>query len=218
MGTDSSRRFSFFCDLETSGSCPIKNGVISASILVTDSKLNVIDVFSSKVRPPNLNPDTWSLEAEGIHGQSIGDVKNYISNDQFCYNLLCFLSKYKRPDDFPQPFIFHASRRGWKMPYGWKIWPYFDYHFLEWCFRKAKFENGQEMVWSFYKLFSPNKLFSTVEMGRAAGYKKNNLKSWAERIGFELKHHDDLSDVYCCLEVFKYLGGFEGENNFRNKL
>ena len=126
-------------------------------------------------------------------------------NDQFCHELLCFLAKYKDENDFPIPFICHASKNGWQKFGEWIIVRWFDYNFLMWCFKKAKFANGQEMVWTMYKVFSSKNLISTVEMGRKAGHKGNKLNQWAERLGFDLKHHDATSDTYCCLETYKYL-------------
>ena len=212
--------FNFFCDLETSGSCPIRNGVISATLLVCDHDLNVVDEFCSNVCPPDLKPATWSLGAEGVHGKSIAEVSNYKPNDQFCYELLCFLAKYKHPGNFPQPFICHASPRGMlnfhpvtrKPLGGYQIYPWFDYFFLEWCFRKAKFQNGEDMSWTFWKIFTEKNLISTVQMGRDSKYRKNDLRTWADRIGFKLNHHDDRSDVYCCLEIYKYLTNLKAGN------
>ena len=85
---------------------------------------------------------------------------------------------------------------------------------MEWAFRKAKFSNGSEMVWSLYKVLSPRQLESTVEMGRAAGFKKNKLSDWASRIGFNLNHHDDRSDTYCAYEVYKHLKARNGNQDF----
>lgn len=210
---DSMSPFKIVCDLETSGSDPIKNGVISCTVLIINEDLQVIDEFIRRVCPPDLSPLTWSLEAESVHGQSIAEVSRYMSNDHFCYDLLCFLAKYKSANNSPLPFICHASPNGKRQLHhitkkatgAFDIWPWFDYHFLEWCFRKAKFQNGIEMVWTFWKVISSNELISTVKMGRDAGYKKNRLNDWAERIGFNLNHHDDRSDAYCALEVYKYL-------------
>lgn len=223
------------CDLETSGKCPVSNGVISITLLVINKQLQIIDKAKWRVCPPDLSPNTWSLKAQEKHGFTIAEVMQFMPNDQFCYELLCFLGKYK--EHFPLNFICHASPNGMpnqdpitrKVLGGWEIIPWFDYFFLENCYRKAKFENGSEMVWTFNKVFNISgyaievatsednghyeiihknnrtPLISTVQMGRKAGYKKNRLDLWAERIGFNLKHHDDESDTYCALEVYKYL-------------
>ena len=128
----SAHHFNFICSLETSGDCPIRNGVISATILACDHNLKVIDGFSSNVRPPDLKPFTWSVARQNIHGKSIAEVMGYMPNDQFCYNLLCWLAKFKDPANRPMPFICHSD----------ESIDWFNYFFLEWCFRKAKFANG----------------------------------------------------------------------------
>jgi len=209
-------KFKIVCDVETSGSCPIRNGVISACILVIDEHCNVVDEFIRNVCPPDLTKKWWSLEAQGIHGISYETVQTYMPNDQFCYELLIFLSKYRGESAFD--FICHANPSGWfSKTEGWIIIKWFDYNFLEWCFRKAKFKDGTEMVWTMNKVISSSYLISTVKMGKEAGHKKNNLKVWSERIGFDLKHHDPTSDTYCCLEIYKHLRA-TNEDSFGNKL
>lgn len=213
-----------FHDVETSGSDPDKNGVICCASLVTDNGLNIIDSFERLVKPPMLSKYTWSTEAEGIH--KIPFEKVYyegISNEQFCYEFLCFLAKYKPATGY-LPFICHASKHGMRKlsplvldektgkPLkrkdlgGYDIWPKFDFFFLERCMRKANFQDNTEMVFAFWKLFHPDESFiSTVMMGREAGYQKNRLPEWAERLKFVLDHHNAMSDTLCCLEVFKKL-------------
>lgn len=198
-------KLTFVCDLETSGACPIRNGVISTTILACDSELNIIDEFSMKSRPPDLSPKAWSTKAEEIHKIPIYEVANYPSNDLFCYSLLIWLSKYKK--DFTHNFVCHASASGWyNKKEDEQVWSWIDWNFLEHAFRKARFEDGSQMVWSLFKIFNPfYSLISTIEMGRSAGFGKNSLSEWAKRVGFSLNHHDARSDALCCLEVYKYL-------------
>ena len=222
------RPFSLVYDLETSGNCPIRNGVISFAIIVVDDKLQEVARRIWYVRPPDLSKKTWSLGAQGVHGISYEQVSTFMPNDQFVYELLCFLAPYKDPNNVPLYSIFHASAKGApelnarKKPTGaFMITPWMDYNFLNWCARKARFDNGQEMVWSLYKIIAPGYLVSTVEMSRKAGYKKNRLSDCAERIGFKLNHHEAMSDTECCLEYFKFLTQGTGEfiNDYsRNKI
>jgi len=211
-------RFKIVCDVETSGSCPIRNGVISACFLIIDEHGNVIDEFIRNVCPPDLTRKTWSLEAQGVHGIPFEVVQTYMPNDQFCYELLCFLGKYKA--ETALDFICHASPGGWfdKVKGDWIIVKWFDYNFIEWSFRKAKFQNGREMVWTMFRVMDSRYLISTVQMGRDTGHKKNKLNLWAERLNFPLAHHDPTSDTYCCLAVYNYLRATKDENDFRNKL
>lgn len=202
--------FLFFCDLETTGGCPIKNGICEFALVVTDRQLNVVDEFYRRVCPPDFSPQNWSIEAAEKHKFTVNEVRKHMPNEQFCYELLCFLAKYKRPDNKPFPFVCHASPGGWviKTKTGTiieiKIYPWFDWHFLDWAMRKAKFADGRTMNFSLYKIFSFSKLISTVQMGRDLGYKSNNLKAWAKRVGFKLDHHAAMSDTHACKEIFKY--------------
>lgn len=214
---------SFVVDLETSGSDPDRFGVISCAALITNENDEVIDSYSRLVRPPMLSSKTWSKEAEQFHRISFEQVYYQgISNDQFCYELLCFLAKYKPEFGFYMPFICHASKQGkrklninGKDAGSWEIWPSFDWHFLERSMRKAVFGDNTEMVWAFNKIFHYEHSFiSTVNMGRDAGYKKNRLDAWAERLRFHLEHHNALSDVYGCLEVYKFLKSGQANNDF----
>lgn len=140
-------------------------------------------------------------------------VENFMPNDQFCNELLWFLKPYK--SDTPLEFICHASPNGWWDGFKkeWKIHPWFDYFFLEWCFRKAYFSPGREMVWTMFKVIHPQHLVSTVKMGRDAGYKKNRLNEWAERLNLKLDHHNAESDTLACLEVYKHLIN-QGQGDF----
>ena len=223
--------------METSGNCPINNGVIAACILVIDENDNVVDEFVRYVCPPDLTRRNWSEEARiEAHKIEFETVKTFMPNDQFCYELLCFLAKYK--SFFPLQFICHSSPTGFykrdkitgKTLGSYTMIPWFDYNFLEWCFRKATFKNGTSMVYSFFKILKYNEvcieieegkkdkndtvfellnrdssLISTIHMARFLKYKGNRANEWATRLGFDLKHHDAKSDTYLCLEVYKYL-------------
>jgi len=207
--------FKIVIDLETSGSCPIKNGVISACVLIINEFDVVVDEMVWYICPPDHTRYNWSEEAQGIHGMTFEQVSGFIPNDQFCYELLCFLGKYKQYG--PLELICHASPNGWFDGKEWKIVKWFDYMFLEWCFRKAKFSNGSEMVWTMYKVLCPLKLISTVKMGRDAGYKGNKLNQWAERLNLNLDHHEVRSDTYVCFETYKYLKARNGTIKTDNK-
>lgn len=202
----------FFCDLETSGNDPARHGILDFCMIVSDLNLNPIDVFQRRVRPPFLSRRFWSKEAEAVHGISFEQAERGMPNEQFCYELLCFLAKYKHENNWPQPFVCHASPNG-KPAFGmngkpngsYEIWPWFDWHFLQWSMRYARFSNGQEMIWSLNKIFGEHERFSTIKIAREMGFKGNRLSEWAKRINFNLNHHDATSDTLCCLEVFKYL-------------
>jgi len=204
--------FNFFYDVETSGNDPIRNGIIAFSLIVTDENNIALDRFNMKVCPPDLLPTTWSHGAESVHQISYETVKNqHVPNNKFCFELLCFMKKFLSNNIHTS--IMHASPRGMpeinprtNKPNGsWRIYPWFDYFFLEWAFRKAMFKDGNSMVYKFWKILGTDKLVSTVQMGRDAGFKKNKLSDWAERIDFKLNHHDAESDTNCLFQLYIHL-------------
>ena len=177
----------FICDLETTGFDPIRNDVIEICIIVTDSNRVPINEFYSKVKPPIINNITWSESAEKVHGISVESLEHEPSRRDVCIKLLNFLKPYKDPDNFPQPFVFHANG-------------FFDFNFLEWMYRKETLE------YSFWKMFSVNKAVSTIKLARAeTAHNSHGLAVWAERLGFDLKHHSAQSDTLCCLKIYDYL-------------
>ena len=208
---DLQHHFKIVCDLETSGSCPIRNGVISACILIVNEKDEVVGEFIRDVRPPDFNKKLWSLDAQKVHGITFEQAAKFMPNDHFCFELLNFLKPFFSGSSLS--FICHASPRGFRKG-AFEMVNWFDHTFLEWCFRKAKFNNGSSMIWTMYKVIKHDNLISTIKMGRDAGYKGNRLDQWAERIGFNLKHHEATSDTYCCLEVYKYLKAKHEQENY----
>ena len=192
--------FYFVVDLETSGSCPIRNGAIEFQMLVVNKDFEVINGFYKKVLPPQLNRHSWSMEAQKFHKFTYNECFYHTPNDQFCFELLCFLKPYL---GFKNAFVCHASTNSWYRD-GEFNWAWFDWNFLEWCFRKSFFQDGTDMRWTFWKIFNHENRISTVQLARDAGYKGNRLDQWAERLKFNLEHHSAMSDTYCCLEILKF--------------
>lgn len=176
-------KYLFFCDLETSGLDPIRNDVVSLCIMVTDSEFNIMGTFYETCKP-EFNK-FYSEKAEEIHGFSRAELSGFQSRKKMLISLLHFLNEFRSPGQY-HPFIYHALKG-------------FDWKFVVNAFEK------ENMRWSFYKMFNWNFTESTVEMARNAGYIGNKLNEWADRMGFELDHHDARSDTECCLEVYKYL-------------
>lgn len=178
----------FFCDVETTGFDPIRNDVISCCIIVLDCEFNRVGEFYETARP-EFNK-FYSEDAEKIHGFTRDILKGFQHPRGFCINLLKFLNDFRAPGKW-HPFIYHAleKRNSWK----------FDYHFMEWMFRK------QNLQWSWFKMFDDRFTQSTITMARNMGYSNNRLNDWADRLGFDLNHHDAKSDTECCAEVYKFL-------------
>jgi DNA polymerase III epsilon subunit-like protein len=211
-------RFTFYCDLETSGGDPIKNDVIEICILVTErGKFEIIDKFHSYVRPKQINSTTWSKHAEEIHGITPEQAKDFPKSREVAIDLLRFLVPYKCADNSAQLFVCHALANSFfNAEKNETVWGMFDFKFLDWFFKK------EELQYSFYKVFSENYCLSTVWIAQKLGYgsdqlvidgvaqytktgreKKegNGLAIWAKRINFNLIHHKAESDTECCLRV-----------------
>ncbi len=176
-------KYLFFCDVETTGFDPIRNDIVSICMAVTDWEHNLIDVFYDTAKP-EFNK-FYSEDAEKIHGFGRDELSNFQHPRDTLIKLLNFLNKYRTPGKY-HVFIYHALRL-------------FDYKFLEWAFRK------QYMHWSFFKMFHSEYSESTIDMAKSMGYQGNKLNQWAERIDFELEHHNAKSDTLCCVQVHKYL-------------
>jgi len=167
----------FFVDLETTGFCPIRNDVLEAVVLVVNESDEIINKWKG-----NSRPDFNHWGGEHVHGISAHAAAKFPTRREFCISFLQFLVPYKDEINRTHDFFYHGKNR-------------FDYRFFEWAFRK------EDLQYSFWKVFSEEKVHSTIPRGT----KNNSLDVWAKRIGFNIKHHDAESDVYCCFEVYKYL-------------
>lgn len=177
-------KYRVYVDCETTGFDPIRNDVVSMAIVVTDQKMSIKDRFYQTARP-EFNK-FYSEEAELVHGFKRDELKKFQSPEILCNSILSFLSKFKSKNNSPSLFISHSLRQ-------------FDFLFIDWLFRK---QNKQYDLW---KIIRQDHQRSTITEARNAGYKNNGLDLWAKRIGFNLTHHDAMSDTLCCLEIDKYL-------------
>lgn len=177
-------QFRVYCDVETSGFSAIRNDVISVALVVTDNNMKVLNEFYETAKP-DFNK-FYDPSAEKIHGFRQRDMYKFQSRRSLCENMLKFLKPFKSDINTPNLFVQHALRQ-------------FDYMFIEWMFRK---EDLQYLLW---KVLRQDYQRSTITEARKQGYKNNKLNEWADRVGFDLKHHDALSDTYGCYEVDKYL-------------
>ena len=197
----------FFIDVETTGSCPLSNGINQFGLTVVNSDLEIIDTYSANVRPPMLNHKTWSKGAEEIHKITFEETMSFMSNKDFCLELLWFMKKYKHKNNLPLKFVCHASENKFfnaeekEMVMGW-----IDYNFLEWAFKKEGFED------SFWKIFSEQNRVSTLTMCNKMGFKKNKLKHWIERLGLDLNNHNALDDSIATFHLYKYIVNYTGAN------
>lgn len=220
-------KYTFYVDLETTGTDPIRNDVIEICCLVTEkNKFEIIDKFHSYVKPRSFNSYVWTKAAQDVHGISIEKAESFPSLKEVGREFLIFCDKYRdKKDHCPQLFVCHANRHSfYDKKTGESSWGMFDYNFLEWFFRKI----GDRWYYAFLKVFSQDYCLSTVWLAKELGFgnehliidgipqytktgrpKKegNGLAVWAKRIGFHLKHHDAQSDTECCLRVHEFLQG-----------
>lgn len=189
--------FKFFCDVETTGFCPYRNDIVSMAMIVTDKNLKMVGKFYETCQP-DFNK-FYSEKSEQIHGFNKKMLESFQPRRTFLISLLKFLKPFKDPNNFTQDFIYHGRNR-------------FDFRFLEESFRK-------EWIHSIYRIFSPNQVFSTLEMAKNTYNLQNyKLNTICEHLGIDLKHHDALSDTLACMEIYKKCINLELINSERLSL
>lgn len=210
-------KYNFFVDLEFTNSDPMRGQIIECAALVTDLNLNVLNGFHALVRPELINHVTWQLKAQDAHKITPEQaLRHPLSRKEFCYSFLNFLAPYYRECNEVQNFVCHALENSFiDRKTGEKNWPMIDFYMLLWSFIY------EDLQYSFYKIFSIEKVISTIKMARDSDFyamresidkngRKTNRKSFkldllCPKIGFELEHHKALSDVYGCLAIYKHL-------------
>lgn len=194
--------FKFVVDLEFTGLDPITNDVIEIALAALDVNNQVVDTFHSYVAPETINEKTWTIKAQEVHGITPHEARKFPERRKVCIDLLYFLAPFKCPNNYPREFICHALPDKFfkKIEKVWS-WPYIDYFFLEWLYRK------ENLQYSFFKVFSQDKITSTITMARelTGQHRGHKLNKWAEIIGFPLDHHKAMSDTLCTVELYKYL-------------
>lgn len=174
----------FITDTETTGFSKINNDLIVISAEIRDFNYDLKDEITLYAAPKNK--ERWNKHAEKVHGFSYEEARLFPNPRKTSIELLHFLKPFKHKRNLPLLFISHDNNA-------------FDFNFIEWLYR---WENLQ---YSYWKVFNRDYRLSTVKMGKEAGYEQNKLNIWAERIGFDLDHHEAGSDRRGCSKVFKYL-------------
>jgi DNA polymerase III epsilon subunit-like protein len=171
-------------DTETTGFTPLNNDIICLSCEIRDLDWSLKGEFTGYYSPQTKK--RWSPHAEKVHGFSYEEACSFDHPRVTDIKFLNFLKEFKTDDNKPILFVAH-DKNG------------FDFKFTEWSFR------WHDLQYSFFKVFNQEYRVSTVKMGEIAGYPKNKLNIWAERIGFDLDHHEVKSDRIACSKVFKHL-------------
>ena len=156
-GKDYRNDYILFCDVETTGFDWLRNDIISWSGIVTDSDLNILDKKTVLSRPENM--ETWSHDAEKIHGFSYYQARQFQHRKSACIEILNFLKPFKHDKNIPLRFVDHSVNK-------------FDLMFNHGLFIKS------DLQFSMYKVIQnmPQAYESTIKLGKELGFKKNNLK------------------------------------------
>ena len=179
--------------METTGTDWLRNDVISWSGIVTDKNLDIKDRLTVTCRPESI--DNWSNQAQEVHGISYFEARTFQDPRKSCIDILNFLKPFKHENNIPMLFVDHSLFK-------------FDLMFTHGLFIK------QNLQFSMYKVIQnlPSSYEGTIQLGRKAGYKKNGLALWADRLDKKLDHHNSESDALMCLEVYRYLNNNEDKD------
>ena len=198
-------KYHIYCDFETTGFDPIRNFPIVLALVVADCDFKIQDQLVQKIRPGIINDISWSKEAEVVHGFTKDEAWEFPTQHIAVNNILKFFKPFVSKS--PQLFVCHANdRMWWQKEQGCYNTPWFDYWFMWWMFYKA----GCDQL---YKIIRTENMQSTVKLGRDAGFKKNKLDAWADRLDYKLNHHDALADTLFCLHLHKHLLSLDDELN-----
>lgn len=186
---------SFVCivDTETSGFSKLNNDLISISCEIRDLDWDLKDETTKYAAPPSKK--RWSESAEKVHGFSFEEASSFNHPKKTAIELLHFFKPFKHYRNIPLLLVTHDLNG-------------FDYGFMEWLYR------WQDLQYSFWKVFNSQFRLSTINMARKQGIQENRLDAWANRLDFELDHHEAKSDRIACSKVFKYLIENNNEMDF----
>lgn len=186
-----SQQNKFILIVDTETSCFPDNGgwlagdTLSWSGIVTDLDLNILDKKTVKLQPTNRK--YWNEGAEKVHGFSYEDALcNHLHPKDGCIEIMKFLKPFKHKDNWPILWIEHSLS-------------WIDFLFTQGLFFKNNLLHKSRMV------LAHDFAFRTIPIARKAGFDKNKLNLWADRLGIELEHHNSESDAFACYKVFEYL-------------
>jgi len=185
-------------DIETSGRDPWRNEIIQIATIIADKEFKVVKTFNKYLKPERRS--YWDEGAEKIHGITWNKSRCFDNRDSVLNEYIHFLNS--NCPDGGHSFVAHA------LPFRSSI-DFFDRNFL------FAFFWVRDLRTDFYKLFPEGKTISTIHKKRKLAtqryqIKDQKLSTWADKLNFELDHHDALSDTKCCLEVLKYQKSIDG--------
>lgn len=170
-------------DVETTGFDPYRNDIISLAALLVDEKLRLVDEFYQTVQADTEN-QWYSEDAEKVHGFTKTHINSFQPVKEFQRRFLQFLGPYKN-----MQMIYHARAS-------------FDWKFLLAHFVKT--DNHYQL----YKHVTGSNNLSTISVARrhkvSLGLTSLSLDNLCRHIGFDLDHHNALSDAYGCFHVLRF--------------
>ena len=176
------KRLNMFCDFETTGKWADSDYVIAIACIVDEK------VFYEKCKPLKFKDNM----ASNIHGISYFEMQRSKDAIEMFVELIKWFKSINN-SDYAFNFIAHQ-------PNG------FDWNMI--CATIFQLDDDT-LTYKWRRLFHGN-IYSTFDMSRSMGYKKNSLKHWQARLNFELDHHDALSDARACKIIWENL------NEYRN--
>lgn len=172
-------------DVETSGLCSEKNGVIQVACLVENEKGKVIDQFELKIKP--FKGCVYDKGAEEIHGKSEKEISKYTDEHEAIHSFIEWLEEHQ------------VSRKQFSIT-GYNS--RFDQDFITAWFKRTK-----KNYWTFFNYYDVD-VFALVKILDLGGFinKKysKKLEAVCNSMGVKLNEaHDALADIKATRKLYK---------------
>jgi DNA polymerase III epsilon subunit-like protein len=175
----------FFIDIESTGFDPWRHSMIEIGCLYVDKDFNVLREFETRIRPEPA--EQWTEQAERIHGITLDSLESAPCLDDSLrdiYNHCSLIFGQSRN----ATFVDHSRGK-------------FDWRWLFASSAKVGLE------FEFRKYFHVDRYESSMDLAKnlAPDGLSTSLDALCEHYGIELSHHNALSDVHGCFEIYKRL-------------
>ena len=185
-------------DVETTGLNQWSNEILTCAVVTLDNDLK--EVSRNEFRRKPEYSTTWSEEAEAVHRIPWEQANTFPDSKSFRKNLKSHLQSFGSGS----VFVCHA------LPFLSNV-DLIDYQFIF-----SEFNRVGDHFW-LYDIFPTGNILSTITRSKKGLPVENQkLDTWAHYLGFDLDHHDAMSDALACAEVYKYrrsMDGFDRKTN-----
>lgn len=183
------KRYIQIYDVELSSSNPDDGDILSLACIIVDATtLEKVDTLVEYGRPRDFSK--WNSFAESIHKISKKKAESFQSQRELGIKLLHFLKPYKNENDNdPMPMVMHGIN-------------YVDYSFIVGLFKKVGINGSIEKVMQKGSVIRTDTVYRQYRIDHGVSAKpkpKANLKIMSEEFGYEINHHECLSDTEACL-------------------